>query len=432
MKRKFLTLIFLLAIFSTKGQSIFDTLTYQEKIDGISKIWKEASYNFVFFDKLNINWDSAFYQYLPKALNTKNVYEYYTVLSEFASLLKDGHTSIMRTDYFYKNLGGVPINFERFGNGNFVTSIDERLLKEIPIGTEILAINDMPVDSFLSSGNSLSGLKGTELSFTFKSRDNKVYSKTIQRVAGKDPVTYFPPFTWAPFQSKKIDKEGFYVKLDTFDDSTVIGEFESVLPEIQKSKFLIIDIRNNGGGNDDYARKIAEHLVDKNYTISSAWKTRINNSAKKAWGSLILFGNKSEETISNQNYYTDNAWETHEGDTVYVPKDVQKVKIPIVILISKNTFSAAEDFLIYLDGSKNITTIGHTTAGSSGQPLFINLPKGITARVCAKRDTYPDGKEFINIGIKPDIPVEKNINDFRKNIDTELQYAITYLKTNRR
>jgi hypothetical protein len=297
MKQKFLTFIFLLLIFSSKAQSIFDTLSYQEKVEGISKFWKEASYNFVFFDKLNINWDSAYYQYLPKALNARNIYEYYNVLSQFAALLKDGHTSMMRTNYFYKNLGAVPISFETIDNRSFVTNIDKRLINEIPLGTEIISINNMLIDSFLSTGNTLSGLKGTELTFTFKDKNNKTYSKTIERVAGKDKVEFVPAFSWTPFESKQINKDIFYVKMDTFGDSSIVDTFESALPQITKSKFLIIDVRNNDGGNDNYARKVAEHLVDKDYTVGSAWKARINNSAKRAWGSLTFFGNEDEETI---------------------------------------------------------------------------------------------------------------------------------------
>jgi C-terminal processing protease CtpA/Prc len=290
----------------------------------------------------------------------------------------------------------------------------------------------MSVDSFYRTGNSLGGLKGTQLNFMFKQNNNKQYSKAIVRVAGKDPITYVPAFTDNPFENKRINRDIFYIKMDAFDDSTVIDTFERLLPELQHSKYLIVDIRNNGGGNDDYARKIAEHLIDKNYTVGSAWKTRINNAAKKAWGSMILFGNQDQETISDRKYFLNNAWEVHPGDTVYISKSVLKIQIPIVILIGKNTFSAAEDFLIYLDGSKNITTIGQTTAGSSGQPLLVELPKGMTGRICAKRDTYPDGKEFIDIGIKPDLVVEKNVDDYLKNVDIELQFAINYLENKSR
>jgi hypothetical protein len=87
--------------------TIYDTLTLEAKVLGLSTFWKEASYNFVFFDRLNMNWDSAYYAYIPKIIATRNVYEYWKVLQEFAKLLNDGHTGVFNPDYFWKDLGST-------------------------------------------------------------------------------------------------------------------------------------------------------------------------------------------------------------------------------------------------------------------------------------------------------------------------------------
>src|SRR5688572_26488808 len=65
-----------------------------DKLYGLSLFWKEASYNFAYFDKSNINWDSAYQAFIPQVLATKNTYEYYRVMERFCALLKDGHTNI--------------------------------------------------------------------------------------------------------------------------------------------------------------------------------------------------------------------------------------------------------------------------------------------------------------------------------------------------
>jgi carboxyl-terminal processing protease len=51
------------------------------------------------------------------------------------------------------------------------------------------------------------------------------------------------------------------------------------------------------------------------------------------------------------------------------------------------------------------------------------LPKGLIARVCAKRDTYPDGRDFMGVGVKPDIYVKKTVDDLKNGIDVELKAA---------
>jgi C-terminal processing protease CtpA/Prc len=101
--------------------------------------------------------------------------------------------------------------------------------------------------------------------------------------------------------------------------------------------------------------------------------------------------------------------------------------MPVYILTSKRTFSAAEDFLIYLNYSKNVTRIGQTTGGSSGQPLQFDLFRGVSARVCAKADEFPDGTEFINIGIKPQIAVEPASPLGSEAKDLELEKALAVI-----
>ena len=47
--------------------------------------------------------------------------------------------------------------------------------------------------------------------------------------------------------------------------------------------------------------------------------------------------------------------------------------------------------------------------------------------LCTKKDTYPDGKEFVGVGIQPDIPVSKGLSDYIENKDPVLETAIGYL-----
>ena len=68
--------------------------------------------------------------------------------------------------------------------------------------------------------------------------------------------------------------------------------------------------------------------------------------------------------------------------------------------------------------------IGEASGGSTGQPLMFDLPGGGFGRVCTERDTYPDGKEFVGVGIQPDIVVKPLLADVRKNKDTVLEAAL--------
>lgn len=405
--------------------SLFDSLPAEAKLFGLSTFWKEASYNFVFFDRLKINWDSAYYATIPKVLAANNMFEYWRVLDDFAKLLNDGHTGIYRPDYFWKDMGNPPVMTTKVNGRRFVTRIDETLLSEIPIGSEVLKVDNMSYDDYINKNGTVVNYKGTTVEYTFKRPDGTEFSKTLTRRAGKDTsVKYVPAVArWTEFST--ADKNGYaYVKVNTFESDSVAIKFRKQIPAINKSKGLILDIRDNGGGSTSHAISLAQHLTDKPAMVGSSWRTRIHKGANKAWAS---WADESDNKNENLNYLLGNAWEIHAGQTIKIPKSVEKVKVPILILIGERTYSAAEDFLILLDGSKNIKLIGQNTGGSSGQPLYLDLVGGLAARICAKRDTYPDGRDFIGTGIKPDVFVKRNESDYIKGVDTELEFALQYL-----
>jgi len=55
------------------------------------------------------------------------------------------------------------------------------------------------------------------------------------------------------------------------------------------------------------------------------------------------------------------------------------------------------------------------------------LPGGGTARICVKRDTYPDGREFVGIGIAPNVAASGTAEDLVSGRDAVLERAIAEL-----
>ena len=115
----------------------------------------------------------------------------------------------------------------------------------------------------------------------------------------------------------------------------------------------------------------------------------------------------------------------HEGEQITLK--APRIVIPTVLLIGNRTASAAEDFLIYAHNQKHMTLIGEPTYGSTGQPLFGKLPGGGGFRICTKKDTYPNGKEFVGYGIQPEVYVPRKLIDLLKNKDVQLDSAIQHL-----
>ena len=228
---------------------------------------------------------------------------------------------------------------------------------------------------------------------------------------------------------KWYDENIAYVALNSFDDEKIDTLFKQRLPELYRTKALIIDLRNNGGGNTNIGTDILQYLMKDSVMQHSRYYTRENLGAFRAWGKYV----DVKDTINNA--WNTKAWlvnhDAYYYDFDYAPDTfhlaAQRLVVPTAILVSHNTASAAEDFLISAANQKHMIKIGQRSFGSTGQPFLFDLPGGGGARVCTKKDTYPDGSEFVGYGVKPDIEAEQTLKDFIDNKDVALNAALKYL-----
>jgi C-terminal processing protease CtpA/Prc len=153
--------------------------------------------------------------------------------------------------------------------------------------------------------------------------------------------------------------------------------------------------------------RILATLADRPLT-TNAWSTRSYNPAFRAWG---------------------RPTGRHRGEPGSVsPDPAHHFAGPVIVLTGPGTYSAAEDFAVAFDTMKRGLILGEPTGGSTGQPLFFRLPGGGSARVCTKRDTYPDGRAFVGVGVRPGRLVRPTVADFRAGRDTVLEAALAQLR----
>lgn len=451
--KQLVTIVLFLYTINSFGQ-IPNTLSPSDKVYGLSKFWQEVNYNFIYLDKVDRTmWDNRYKELITIVQNTKNDYEYYRELQKFCALLKDGHTNVyfpksieqmntMFGDYrlFIKNIEGKAIIFR--------TNFSKK--DEIPVGSEIIEVNgkstqkyiDEDVAPYISSStdyvlkdwsiaNLLRGLEGETFRIKFKKPNKKIIELTLTHKLTEEKDV-FPAFESNKqlLDFKWINKETAYLSLNSFGDKKIDSLFIEKLPELYKAKSLIIDLRFNGGGSTSIGFKIMQYLTNDAILYGSKQKSRLHIPTHKAWGKYVTekdtinnnWNKKSFLTYNDKFYYNFD----YEADTIKL--NAKRIIVPTVILIGHNTASAAEDFLIYANNQKHITKIGEKTFGSTGQPLSFDLPGGGSARICTKQDTYPDGREFVGYGIKPDIEIIPTLADYLNNKDATLENAINYLK----
>jgi hypothetical protein len=451
-------------------------LTPEQKVYGLSKFWQEVNYNFVYLEKIDRRaWDSTYMALIPAVQKTADDWEYFRLLQRFCAMLNDGHTGIYRPaitltqtgieregEVFLPERNGLFkegwIYIEEIDNKIYVSHINKALSSTLPVGSVIERVNGLPVEQYIkectlpyvsestpymrrwgSVRNIVQGLRyGQHISLGVRKPDGEFSEVTL--TAGGDSFDFpegyddlYPGNRVGGLSQFKWYGSTAYVALNSFGDPAIVEEFRAMLPELRRAGSLIIDLRNNGGGNTDVGAQILEYLTPSDKLAMSRWRTRQNVAAYRAWGAYT----PARDTVGSERntrkflaardrlYYdsSDNEW------TVEVPRE-ERVIVPTVVLMGNFTASAAEDFLIMVDGQEHITTLGRRSYGSTGQPLEVNLVGGIGARICTKDDTYPDGRVFVGVGVVPDVEVPSpSLADLQADRDPDLERALELLDT---
>lgn len=458
MKQRITRTIFLLTVFfGLTNELAFgqpNKISKEEKVYGLSQFWQEVNYNFIYFSKVDKKeWNNLYMKYIREVQETKNDYEYYRLLQKFCAFLKDGHTNIyfpneINDNVFISNFGDYKIILKNIEDKAIIAQVNQSKKEELPIGTEITKVNGITTKEYInknvrpyissstehiledwSVSNMFHGYAGTTFDLELKMPDGKIKNLKLTHSKTKEKELY-PSAKTELLEFKWINENIAYIALNSFSDWDLMDLFSDKFSELQRAKRLIVDLRNNGGGNSGIAREIFKYLTNDTILYGSKWQSRLHIPSYKAWGVGLKANdttrnawNKQAYLSYNDEYYYNAAYEPYATSNL----NISRIEIPTAILIGHNTASAAEDFLVYADNQENIIKIGEPTFGSTGQPYEFELPNGGSARVCTKKDTYPNGKEFVGIGIQPDILIKKTLTDYLENNDRVLEKAIEYL-----
>lgn len=404
-------------------------LSPAEKVAGLSKMWEIAKYNFVYFDHLpGFDWDKLYLDYLPQVQATPNTLAYFRLLQTFYAQLHDGHTGVWTkagplADSVY---GGPPLRAHLVAGHVLLRDVRSDSLRRTGLvpGLEIVQVDGQPVIAYADhavrpyqSGSTtqnvdvqtyiyslLRGPKNRPVRLTFRDAKGHEFTRVLPR-SGYGKQTPF-----VPVRLRFLPGNVAYLQVNEFETNAGFKRFVAAFDSIKTTSALIIDLRQNGGGSSENGFDILSYLTDKPYRAGS-YQSRIYSAVGRARG----------EGVRYEDLYKTSTQDPAGGNKLYTK--------PVAVLISGETFSAAEDFCSAYVGLKRGALVGEATGGSTGQPLAFSLPGGIMARVCTKRDAYPDGTEWNGIGILPTVPVRPTVAALQAGRDPVLEAALRYLST---
>ena len=166
-----------------------------------------------------------------------------------------------------------------------------------------------------------------------------------------------------------------YLDLRGFpEDPAAVPVIDSLMGVLAGIDGLIIDLGNNRGGGPSIIRHLSAYLFDRPVHLVSTFQ-RGMTEPRERWTVERVPGKK----LTN---------------------------IPVVLLTSRRTFSAAESFAFGLKTNQRVTIIGERTGGGGHFGRVVQLPEGFTMFLPIGRTYDPRTNEgWEATGLQPDIEV---------------------------
>lgn len=390
--------IVILSIFIyEKGYGIsHDQLTSKQKIEDFDYLYNILKDNYPYFEVnkriYGVDWLSKKQEYEKQISGTRNDKSFIKALNKILGDLHSGHTDVA-DENFYKIMAKL------FSNKDLI-KVFEPWAK---------VINNPKVMKRYKYDGDAKNLKGDEYTLS----EGKPCYKTDIIVPNK--VAYI---SISVFDNSRIeeDKQGIY----------------SFLSSVRDYPKLIIDIRGNSGGSENYwmndivAPLISNQLSVRYYMLFRGGEYEIPFLNSRHMG-LSKMSNLDSNIIkkfppeSNQfKYYC-------TVDKIIVPCNPLNYKGKIYLLVDKHVFSSSEAFASFSKATGFAKLIGERTGGDGIgiDPIILSLPNsGIVVRFPAEMGLNPDGSSNAEKRTLPDISVNATqmVNhDFDQAIQTAVK-----------
>ena len=284
---------------------------------------------------------------------------------------------------------GIEVSMEA-GVVKVISPIDDTPASRagLKAGDYIVKINDVQVQgkSLSEAVDLMRGPVGSGIELTVRRRGEKkaLTFNIIREVIQVQSV-----------KSEIIDESIGYLRLTSFNDNSS-DQIEKQIKKLKKNKNLnsfILDLRNNPGGLLSQAIKISDFFLENGEIVSTKSRKKSEN---RKW-----FAKKGDIT---------------DGKT-------------LLVLINYGSASASEIVAGALKDHKRAIIVGENSFGKGSVQSIIPLKNRGAIRLTVAKYYLPSGKSISEVGVRPDIEVNEEGDDFRIKTDTDnqLNYAIKLL-----
>jgi carboxyl-terminal processing protease len=436
--------------------------------DAFMNLNQKLRANYPFTDWKRIDFNKKYDEYIEKfksADKNNDKEAYYLALKEYVISFNDGHISVINplelqplgiNDNLVSNLSkkyrgsGYGFSLIKLDDGNVVVSIidenSDAYKAGIRVGTILTKWNYKPMKEAVGEVSILWSLARSTDKFDMEQNNYMMLSRAIEgesakivfinelneeqvltlkaeknnyNIGSKDrDIFYHKEKNSKDIEYKLLNKGHGYIRLSTMqpeNEEEVFEQFKNALNEFKENsaKDLIIDLRNNGGGRDEFGAKILGLFSNKEifYLQENLYDSRTNSFVKQ------------KDILSKPNYLGFDK--------------------KIVVLANSGSVSAAEGLVYNLKKLGNVISAGITgTNGSFGTVTDGEILMPENYMVVYPKIACLDESGNIMIdsdytgigGVKPDLKIPFNMESIKemyvKGNDYEIDYLLNYLDNN--
>lgn len=306
-------------------------------IGNFDQLWKFVDEHYCFFDHKGIDWDSIGAVYRPRAMACTNQRSLFMVCAAMLDELHDGHVNL--SSWF-------ETSYYRKWWSDYPQNYNQRIVEQNYFGFGYHTVGSI----------NYGVLAGTNVG---------------------------------------------YIRYPSFNSAIGESNLDAILNYMSLCSSLIIDVRDNGGGELTNVETLVSRFIDKPITA----------------GYIMHKNGPGHNDFSKPYAYTYSPSAGHVGWNKSV-----------IVLTNRSTFSAANNFVAIMKTLPGVTIIGDVTGGGSGMPISSELPCGWGLRISACRILDPLGQDT-EWGVEPTEGCRVNMDPEAEaqGRDTILDFAINYL-----
>ena len=244
------------------------------------------------------------------------------------------------------------------------------------------------------NGEEVTGVELTEVVSHIKGEKGTTVEMTVLRGADNEEVTVTATRDTVEAQTVKyrmMDGQIGYVSVSEFD-SVTYDQYQKALKDLegQGMKGLVVDLRNNPGGNLNTVCDMLDLMLPKGLIVYTEDKD----------------GNRQEASSDDENQFT----------------------LPLAVLVNGNSASASEIYAGAIQDYGIGDIVGTQTYGKGVVQQIFDLKDDTCVKLTIAKYFTPKGRSINGKGITPDIEVEFEADENNPEADNQLDKAVETIK----